>query len=107
MEIDVNHVAELAKLRLSNDEARELEIELGSILKHVKRLFELDVTNVPPTFGFGDIQSVRLDEDIPHENLGRHIVLESSPSTHKVYFKVPRESGSFKDEDKGTPEKTP
>ena len=94
MEIDVKHLEALAKVHLSADEEKVMEKDLRSILEHVKRLFELDVNDVPPTFGSGEIFGVDLDEDIPREGLKRDLILVSAPSTHDVFFKVPRESGA-------------
>ena len=49
MEIDVKHVANLAKIRLSPQEMAEIEKDLRSILEHIERLGEVDVEGVPPT----------------------------------------------------------
>jgi len=92
MDIDVKHVANLAKLSLSEEELVKLEKELQSILDHVRRLLEVDVTGVPPTFGTGDDTGVALAEDVPRPGLIREIALFGAPEVSGVYFKVPREA---------------
>jgi aspartyl-tRNA(Asn)/glutamyl-tRNA(Gln) amidotransferase subunit C len=46
MEINVNHVAKLAKLFLTEAEAQEMEAKLGSILEYVSHLQEVDTSGV-------------------------------------------------------------
>ncbi len=92
MEIDVKQTAYLARIDLSGDDQKRVANELKSVLEHMNRLFEARVESVPPTFTLGDVDSIRLAEDIPHESLCREVVMESAVSIHEGYFKVPRES---------------
>ena len=46
----VLHVAKLARLSLSDDEARQMQAQLDAILEYMEGLDELDVAEVPPTF---------------------------------------------------------
>jgi aspartyl-tRNA(Asn)/glutamyl-tRNA(Gln) amidotransferase subunit C len=46
MEINVNHVAKLAKLSLTQAEAAEMEAKLSSILDYVSHLQEVDTSGV-------------------------------------------------------------
>lgn len=46
MEINVNHVAKLAKLSLAPEEATEMEAKLSSILEYVSHLQEVDTSGV-------------------------------------------------------------
>ena len=47
---EVLHVAKLARLALSDDEARQMQAELDSILGYIEELDALDVSDVDPTF---------------------------------------------------------
>lgn len=93
MDIDVKHIAELAKLSLSEEELTALGEDLKSILGHVENLFKVDVEGVPPTFGCvfdpGDLESYS-DKDVARPGLLRAIALLAAPSVQDVYFKVPR-----------------
>ncbi|HHW27635.1 MAG TPA: Asp-tRNA(Asn)/Glu-tRNA(Gln) amidotransferase subunit GatC [Firmicutes bacterium] len=91
MKIDVKHVADLARLKLSEDEMRRLEKDLESILLRMERLKALDVEGVEPTFGAGDVQRLVLDQDRPAPGLPREEVLKLAPSSEGPYVSVPRE----------------
>lgn len=94
MDIDVKHVAELARLSLSEDELQVLEEELRSILSNVEKLAEVNVDGVSPSFGC-NFAAERLDsisdEDKPRAGLLRAIAFLAAPSTKDEYYKVPRE----------------
>lgn len=92
MEIDVKQIAYLARINLSQDGQKHIAKDLQAVLEHMNRLFEARVEGVPPTFTLGDVDNLRLVEDIPHESLCREVVMESAPSIHNGYFEVPRES---------------
>ena len=46
----VLHVAKLARLTLSHEEAVQMQVQLDAILGYMEGLDELDVSDVPPTF---------------------------------------------------------
>lgn len=91
MEIDVKHVADLAKIRLSPQEMLELEKDLRSILAHIDRLAEVDVEGVPPTFGPAKSAGLRLAEDLPKQGLTRNDALKLAPRTMNGSVLVPKE----------------
>ena len=98
MEIDVKHVADLARLRLSEEETKRLESDLKSILTHIERLQAVNVERVEPTFGAGDVKNLVLDQDRAVSGLPREELLKLAPSSEGPYVSVPRE---------GTPDDTP
>ena len=91
MEIDVKHVADLAKIRLSPQEMREVEKDLRSILAHIERLAEVDVEGVTPTFGPAKSTGLRPEEDAPRRGLCREVVLKLAPATRDGSVLVPKE----------------
>ena len=46
---DVEHVARLARLALTDDEVEQLTVELGAVLEHAADVASLDLVDVPPT----------------------------------------------------------
>ncbi len=92
MEIDVKHVANLARIRLSPKEAALLEQELGLILSHIERLSVVDVEGVPPTFGPAKSAGLRLADDEPKQGLSREDALKLAPATMDNGFLVPKEA---------------
>ena len=47
---EIQHIAKLARLGLSNKEIEKMEKELSSILDHLNLLKEVDVSNTAPAF---------------------------------------------------------
>lgn len=85
----VEHVARLARLGLTEEEKEAFTVQLSRILDHVNRLEELDTRNVPPTYHAVALQNV-LREDEPHQSLNREKVLSQAPEAEAGYFKVPK-----------------
>lgn len=89
---EVRHVAELANLRLSDEEVQRMSRDLGQILTHVEQLNELDTTNVQPMAQvlFDADETATLREDIPHTPLGNEEALANAAASGAGYFKVPK-----------------
>jgi len=85
----VQHVAKLARLTLSEGETEAFTIQLSRILEHVDSLNRLDTANVPPTYHAVALQNV-LREDKPHQSLDREKVLSQAPEAEAGCFKVPK-----------------
>ncbi len=49
IEIDIDHVARLARLALTAEERERLRVQLGVILEHAARVQEVAADDVPPT----------------------------------------------------------
>ena len=47
-DFDIKYVANLARIKLSSDQEDRLGSQLGEILGYVKKLEELDISNVEP-----------------------------------------------------------
>lgn len=91
MEIDVKHVADLARIRLSPKEMAEIEKDLRGILEHIDKLSEINVEGVPPTFGPAKSAGLRLAEDLPAKSLSRDEVLKLAPAARDGSVLVPKE----------------
>ena len=89
---EVRYVADLANLRLSNDEVARMSHDLGQILTHIEQLSELDTTDVQPMaqvlFHADEIATLR--EDIPHTPLSNADALANAAASGAGYFKVPK-----------------
>jgi aspartyl-tRNA(Asn)/glutamyl-tRNA(Gln) amidotransferase subunit C len=84
----VDHVARLARLELTEDESERMVRELSSILEHVERIGELDLEGVEPTSHVVELTNVmRADE--PHECLPREVALAQAPDATEDGFRVP------------------
>jgi aspartyl-tRNA(Asn)/glutamyl-tRNA(Gln) amidotransferase subunit C len=85
---DVLHVAQLARLRLSDDEVSRMSEQLSTILGHVEALGGLDLENVPPTAHALALTHVtRPDRTRP--SWSRDEVLAEAPQPQDGAFRVP------------------
>jgi len=84
----VLHVARLARLRLSEEEVERMRDELSTILDHIEKLNELDLTEVDPTSHVVQLENV-LREDVPRPSLPREKALEQAPDAAAGGFRVP------------------
>ena len=88
-EINVKHVAHLARLALSPDEEKKLAAQLGHILGHIEKLRELDVSRVDPTAHAVPLVNVtRADER--HPSLVPADALRNAPRQAGGLFIVPK-----------------
>ena len=85
---DVLHVAELARLELTEDEVERLETQLGAILEAVGKVAELDLSGVEPTsHPLAVVNAWREDE--PRPSLAPDDALANAPEPHDGLFRVP------------------
>lgn len=74
----VKHIAELAKLQLSDDETTRMTQQLSAILDYAARLQELDTEAIPPTASVVPLQNVMRD-DVVAPSLPRDEALANAP----------------------------
>jgi aspartyl-tRNA(Asn)/glutamyl-tRNA(Gln) amidotransferase subunit C len=86
---DVEHVAMLARLDLTDDEKRAMTAQLGEILRYVNTLNELDTESVEPTAHILPVRNV-LRDDALRPSLDLHAVLKNAPKRTGDLFQVPR-----------------
>ena len=104
-EKDVDYVADLANLELSEQERKGMLRDLNSILEYVDRLNELDTSDVPPMAQVSDRYGVDeskqgsdrfayasredilegLRKSLPHEE-----ALANAPDADEDFFRVPK-----------------
>lgn len=86
---EVDHVALLARLELTEEERVRFTEQLNSILEHFQALSEVDTGGVPPTFHVVDATNVlRADEVGP--SLSPSQALSGAPDRVDDTFRVPR-----------------
>jgi len=85
----VEYVARLARLSLSDEEKDALAGELGAILAYMDKLNELDTAGIEPMLhGIGGTQPVRPDK--AGGSLPRDEALRNAPDRTEDCFRVPR-----------------
>jgi len=88
-EDDVRYVAQLARLRIEQDEAVRMTGELARILAHIDKMSALDLADVPPTAHVLDVVNVTR-EDRERPGLSREDALRNAPAVADECFRVPR-----------------
>jgi aspartyl-tRNA(Asn)/glutamyl-tRNA(Gln) amidotransferase subunit C len=88
---EVEHIAELAKIRLTEEEKELFRGQLDRILEYFKKIDELDLEGVEPTTHVLDLSNVFRD-DVVRESLPPEEVLANAPEKEERYFKAPRVS---------------
>lgn len=84
----VEHIAELARLALSEEEKTLYQEQLSAILEYFERLQELDTEAISPTATVLPLRSVmRADE--PKSPFPREDILANAPAAEEGCFEVP------------------
>lgn len=86
---DVRHVAQLAKLSLSDAEVATYTAQLTQVLDHFEALQALDVTGVPPSPRALPLTNVWRPDTVAGD-LANAAALANAPDREGPYFKVPK-----------------
>jgi aspartyl-tRNA(Asn)/glutamyl-tRNA(Gln) amidotransferase subunit C len=85
---EVEHIAKLARLELSQDQKILYRDQLSKILDYIAKLRELDTTDVQPTAAGGLVQMM-LRADQARPSLPVNVLLKTAPETEDDQFKIP------------------
>jgi aspartyl-tRNA(Asn)/glutamyl-tRNA(Gln) amidotransferase subunit C len=83
----VRHVAELAKLKLTDAEVELFQQQLSAILDYAERLDELDTEQIPPTAAVLPLHNV-MRADAPRASFPRDMMLSNAPAAQEGFVKV-------------------
>ena len=86
---EVEHVAKLAKIKLSEEEIQSFVEQLGSILDYIHTLEKIDTSNVKAVAHVLSLQNV-FREDQVESSEDSEMVLENAPERAGRYFKTPQ-----------------
>ena len=86
---EVEQVARLARLTLSDPEKERMRRELDGILSYIDKLRALDTEGVPPTSHAVPMTNV-MREDEPVPSLPQEDMLANAPDRNGEFFRVPR-----------------
>lgn len=85
----VEHVAKLARLALTEDELSLFEEQLSRILEHANTVANLDTEGVEPTSHSMPLMNV-LRPDVVIPSIGSAAALANAPAAEDGHFRVPR-----------------
>lgn len=86
---DVEHVARLARLELSAEEAETFTGQMDAILAYVDKLNELDTTGIVPTSHAVPLENA-FREDVARPGIGVGAALANAPDRTGSFYRVPR-----------------
>ena len=92
-ESDVEKIATLAHLEITDEERRSLTPQMAAIVAYVEQLSELDTSRVEPAIGGLTPEGERTDaarEDLARPSLGQALALEQAPDPAHGHFRVPK-----------------
>ena len=89
VEIDIEHVAKLARLELTDEEKARLRDQLGVILENAAKVSEVATDVVPPTAHAIPRSNVLRPDEIT-QSLTTEEVLSNAPEVEDDRFKVPK-----------------
>ena len=86
---DVEHVARLARLELSQEDKTLFASQMGAILGYVEKLKELDTEGIIPTSHAVPMENA-FREDVVCPSIGIEKALANTPERVESFYRVPR-----------------
>ena len=86
---DVEHVAKLARLELTEEEKVLYTKQLGDVLKYVDQMNEVDTSNVKPMAQVVDLVNVMREDVVRYEHTKEEL-MANAPDEENGFFKVPK-----------------
>ena len=85
--LEVEYIAELAKLSLTDEETEKFRAQLSAILEYAEILQRLDTEAIPPTATVLPLRNVMVADEV-RPSFSREDVLANAPQAENGYFKV-------------------
>jgi aspartyl-tRNA(Asn)/glutamyl-tRNA(Gln) amidotransferase subunit C len=84
---EMDHLALLARIGLTDEEKDRMAGQLGDILQHMERLNQLDTEHIPPTAQVIEAQNV-LRDDVTRPGLTHDKALANAPRAEEPFVRV-------------------
>jgi aspartyl-tRNA(Asn)/glutamyl-tRNA(Gln) amidotransferase subunit C len=88
-DLNIDHVAHLARLALTPEEKAKFAQQLGDVLQHIEQLGKVDVTGVEPTAHAFPVYNVWAD-DVAQPGLVVEAALKNAPAQRQNMIVVPK-----------------
>jgi aspartyl-tRNA(Asn)/glutamyl-tRNA(Gln) amidotransferase subunit C len=86
---EIEHIAVLARLSLSEEEKELFGSQLSSILDYMEKLNELDTKGIEPTSHVLSLSNV-MRNDIPMPSIPKEDALMNAPDHTEKFYRVPK-----------------
>jgi aspartyl-tRNA(Asn)/glutamyl-tRNA(Gln) amidotransferase subunit C len=87
--LDVRYVANLVRLRLTEEEIAEFQPQLDHVLSYIEQLNEVDVEGIDPTAHASAVYNV-FRADVPRDTFTREEATANAPHSGNGLFLVPK-----------------
>ena len=87
--LDVRYVADLVRLKLSDDEIAELQPQLDHVLEYIAQLNEVNVDGIDPTAHASAVYNV-FRADVPRDTFTQEQATANAPHSGSGLFIVPK-----------------
>jgi aspartyl-tRNA(Asn)/glutamyl-tRNA(Gln) amidotransferase subunit C len=88
-QLDIDHVAKLARVALTPEEKATFAVQLGSVLHHIEQLAKVDVAGVEPSAHAFAVHNV-WQEDVARPGLPADQALRNAPAQRENMVVVPK-----------------
>jgi len=88
-DLNIDHVAHLARLALTPEEKARFSAQLGDVLAYIAQLKEVDVSKVEPTAHAFPVFNIWAD-DVPQPGLPVEVALKNAPAQRDHMIVVPK-----------------
>lgn len=85
----VQYVANLARLKLTEEELGKFSVQLNGILRYIDQLKEVDISKIPPTAHVLPLKNVKREDRLCNSYEAKEI-LKNAPQKEGNFFKVPK-----------------
>ena len=95
-ESDIEKIAQLAHLEITDDECRTFAPQIAEIVAYVEQLNEIDTSGFEPALGGLTPEGERTEASRPDEvqpSLGQKLALDQAPDPASGHFRVPKVLG--------------
>jgi aspartyl-tRNA(Asn)/glutamyl-tRNA(Gln) amidotransferase subunit C len=86
---EVEHVAKLARLAITEEEKERYTHQLSNILTYIEKLKELDTSKVEPTSHVLPMKNIFREDEV-RLSLPREEILKNAPDRTEEFFSVPK-----------------
>ena len=86
---DVEHVAKLARLELTEEEKQKFSTQLNSILEYVNEMNEIDTTDIEPMSHALPVYNVMREDEVSYEQTKEEL-MKNAPMEEDGFFRVPK-----------------
>jgi aspartyl-tRNA(Asn)/glutamyl-tRNA(Gln) amidotransferase subunit C len=92
-EADIEKIAQLAHLEITDEERRAFTPQIAEIVSYVEQLSEVDTSSIEPSIGGLTPEGERTHatrEDAVQPSLGQQLALDQAPDPAHGHFRVPK-----------------